>query len=73
YQYGGNGQEGFDCSGLTCNIYREVYGQPIARNSAAIFRQNVKVKDREKLREGDLVFFKVGDTMINHVGVYLQN
>ena len=29
--------------------------------------------DKRDLKEGDLVFFKIGSTRVSHVGVYLSN
>jgi len=73
YRWGGNERTGVDCSGFTHILYREVYGQKIAKNSEQIFLQDTENTASGQLKEGDLVFFKIGGTKIDHVGVYLQN
>ena len=72
YKYGGKSKSGIDCSGLTCIIYKEVFGKTIIGSSASIYNQCEKTS-KGKLKEGDLVFFKIESKDISHVGVYLQN
>ena len=77
YRNGGNTKKGVDCSGLTLNIYREVYGIKLERSSANILRRNCAPINRNNLREGDLVFFKTSGSgnskTPTHVGIYLKN
>lgn len=74
YKYGGNTKSGVDCSGLTCNIYRKVYGVELHRRSIDQYKKDVKKKSKKKLRSGDLVFFATGkDKTVSHVGVYLKD
>ena len=55
-------------------VYKTVYGIAIERNSARIYEKNCKPISRERLREGDLVFFNGGKAgRITHVGIYLKD
>lgn len=66
--------EGTDCSGMVMEVYLEVYGIKVHRNSAKMLEENCKVIDLEDLREGDLVFFCTsGDGRVSHVGIYLKD
>jgi len=77
YRYGGNTKKGVDCSGFVGNVYRQVYGIRLERNSANILRRNCVAINRNNLREGDLVFFRTSglrpSRTPNHVGLYLKN
>ncbi|MGN0214378.1 MAG: C40 family peptidase [Muribaculaceae bacterium] len=75
YRYGGNNHSGVDCSGLVGEIYKEVYGIGLQRNSAKILQINCKEISKKDLREGDLVFFssQKSRAKINHVGIYLKS
>lgn len=72
YKYGGLDKKGVDCSGLTCAIYKSVYGKIIPRTSKQQYELCKKITVNE-LMAGDLVFFKIETTDVSHVGVYLQN
>lgn len=76
YGYGGITRKGVDCSGLTYNIYKNVYGTKIARNCKEQFEgNNHKYKRLKSLQPGDLVFFSSShlEKDITHVGIYLKN
>lgn len=77
YRYGGNDRRGVDCSGLTVQIYKSVYGKSLHRRSADQYELDCKKVRRGKLKCGDLVFFvtsgKVRRKNINHVGIYLKD
>lgn len=75
YKYGGMSRNGVDCSGLTCLIYKTVYGKSLSRSSAGILSDNCKTIKKSNLREGDLVFFRTDGKKSktpNHVGIYLK-
>ena len=72
YKYSGDCKEGVDCSGFACMLYKEVYGIQLAQSSADIYSQ-VKPLKKSALKEGDLVFFKIKQRRISHVGVYIGN
>lgn len=73
YVWGGSSPSGFDCSGLTQYVYREI-GISIPRTSREQFRSGSHVaSDRlDLLVPGDLVFFGYGGDpgMVHHVGIY---
>lgn len=71
YRFSGNTEQGVDCSGFVNALYAKVYLKNIgARSSPDIYKAIRKV-DKEELREGDLVFFRIRKHRISHVGLYL--
>lgn len=72
YKYGGNTQKGTDCSGFVQQVIFEVYGVSLGRSAADIHAQCKKI-NREDLKEGDLVFFKINTPKVGHVGIYLTD
>jgi lipoprotein Spr len=75
YRFGGTTRAGTDCSGLTTNIYRNVYGISLQRNSRKQYEKNCTHVSRKHLQPGDLVFFGSGGRAanINHTGIYLKS
>lgn len=72
YRMGGTTKNGVDCSSFVQQLYQYVFGYDLLRTACLQF-QSVKHINKEDLREGDLVFFRVGTSRISHVGVYLRN
>lgn len=72
YQYGGKSKKGIDCSGFVATLYKEVYKKDISGSSESIYEKCSTVSAKD-LKEGDLVFFKIDQNRISHIGVYLQN
>jgi len=73
---GGTSRKGTDCSFLVYSIYKTVYNKLLERNSSAMLKKNCERINRNKIREGDLVFFNTGDkskSTVNHVGIYLKD
>jgi len=74
YRPGGAGLKGIDCSGLTKQIYSNLFGIKIPHNSKdqnrLPFLENVTSDD---LQPGDLIFWGPGKKRINHVGIYLAD
>lgn len=69
YLFGGDSPEkGFDCSGLVHYVFRQ-RGQQISRLANEQFREGRPV-DRKALQPGDLVFFSVSGSGVDHVGIY---
>ena len=68
YRYGGNGPQGFDCSGLVHFAYGQV-GVMVPRTTGQLWAAAREV-DRSDLRAGDLLFFSIEGKM-SHVGMYL--
>lgn len=72
YRFGGEGQSGFDCSGLIKQVYSEVFGIHLPRSSREQSRLGgLESVDKDELKTGDLVFFGPGRKSVNHVGMYL--
>jgi cell wall-associated NlpC family hydrolase len=69
YRYGGATPDGFDCSGLVFYAHRQL-GLAVPRTSRDQADAAESVKPR-KLRRGDLVFFRIGSSRVNHVGIYI--
>lgn len=73
YKYASCTKAGIDCSCLVNVLYKEAYSCNTPRDTRALCEQIKKV-DKDELKEGDLVFFKMKDGgKIDHVGVYLSN
>lgn len=73
YRYGSSSKKGTDCSGFVTRVYRDAYGISLSRSSHSMFRDVKRVK-KDKMRTGDLVFFRRGPkSPIYHVGIYLKN
>jgi cell wall-associated NlpC family hydrolase len=69
YRYGGATPAGFDCSGLVFYAHRQL-GLTVPRTSRDQADAAESVKPR-KLRRGDLVFFRIDSSSVNHVGIYI--
>ncbi|MBT4096989.1 MAG: hypothetical protein HOM68_08560 [Gemmatimonadetes bacterium] len=72
YLWGGTTRRGMDCSALTRAVVREAYGVELPRTSRQMYELG-KPTDRQKLRAGDLVFFRIDDSGpgVSHVGIYV--
>lgn len=73
YRYGGEDEEGIDCSAFAKKLYGDVYGVDLTRTASEQFKGCKRVKRTSDAVEGDLVFFKQKSKRISHVGVYLAN
>lgn len=73
YAIGGNTMDGIDCSAFSKMLLDSVYGEEVPRTAQEQYDHCKHIK-KEKLKEGDLVFFHtMRGSYITHVGVYLQN
>ena len=72
YLYGGCTTSGIDCSCFVGKVYSEVYGITLHRTAADI-QKDVTLIARDKLREGDIVFFTNSNGKVSHVGIYLKD
>lgn len=72
YKYGGLTKSGVDCSGFTNLLYQNVYKKQLPRTTSELAEQINKVS-KNKLVEGNLVFFNIEGKKNAHVGVYLIN
>lgn len=71
YRNGGNTKSGVDCSGFIVQVYKEFYKGIIPRTTKELVK-SINVKQKSKLKEGDLVFLSY-DRTDSHVGIYLAN
>lgn len=72
YVYGGNTPAGFDCSGFTSYVFKQL-GYSLYRSSYQQINNGVPVSKSE-LMPGDLLLFKKqGASRIHHVGIYAGN
>ena len=72
YKYGGQTQEGVDCSGFVNAVYKEVYQKVLPRSSADIAKQ-LKSIPKNKIVEGNILVFDIDGKKSSHVGIYLTN
>lgn len=72
YAWGGTTKAGADCSGFASAIYKAVYSYKVGGSAGDIYNM-LKPVGKSELKEGDLVFFKIGRSYISHVGIYLSN
>ena len=74
HRMGGLTKKGVDCSGLVCNIYKNVYHLSLERTVIGMYKKNCRKISRNKLKPGDLVFFNTATKRksISHVGIYLK-
>ena len=72
YKYAGESRSGIDCSGFVAEMYRNVYCIQLNGGSRDIYPLTTPVEKNE-LKEGDILFFKIKKGQISHVGVYLGN
>src|ERR1051326_6358659 len=56
YKYAGDSKKGIDCSGLASLLEKNVYGKEISGPACSIYNSCEKIS-KNKLQEGDLVFF----------------
>jgi len=68
YLYGGTNPRGFDCSGLVYYSYRKASIE-VPRTTSEQYRQSSRVK-MSRLRPGDLIFFRISENKLSHVGIY---
>lgn len=70
YVYGGSTPSGFDCSGFTSYVFKQL-GYSLYRSSYQQIDNGVPVSKSE-LQPGDLLLFKrQGASRIHHVGIYV--
>jgi cell wall-associated NlpC family hydrolase len=72
YVYGGSSPSGFDCSGFSQYIYRQL-GYSINRTASTQFNNDGSAVSKANLQVGDLVFFRAPDSSksATHVGIYI--
>ena len=70
YIWGGNGETGFDCSGLTKAAYAAA-GIILPRTADQQFRAGPRLAADATLQPGDLVFYGNPQSRITHVALYV--
>jgi lipoprotein Spr len=73
YRMGGKTKDGIDCSAFVNTLLSNVFQLSFSGTSAQMYEHVRKLRSRNDLREGDLVFFRIGHKRISHVGIYLEN
>jgi len=69
YVYGGTSTNGFDCSGFTQRVYKDL-GYSLNRTSGSQYQQGSSVS-KSNLQPGDLVFYNTSGAGVSHVGIYM--
>jgi lipoprotein Spr len=72
YVYGGESKTGTDCSGMVQTVYKDVYNIKLYRTASDLVK-NCNLVKKKDLKTGDLVFFKINNTKVSHVGIYIGN
>lgn len=74
YRYGGDSRSGIDCSAFVQILYASVFGiSSLPRTAEEQYKDSKKIRHMARLKEGDLVFFKIHSRRVSHVGIYLKN
>lgn len=72
YKFGGNNQDGIDCSAFTQNVFNSSQNYNLLRSAREQFTQGAIVKGKENLVFGDLVFFNTRRRVRpGHVGIFI--
>ncbi|WP_220751988.1 C40 family peptidase [Apilactobacillus xinyiensis] len=72
YNYGGNGPDGYDCSGFVQYVYKLAANKDLPRNTELQSQTTNKINDNQ-LRIGDLIFFGKNNNEHSHIGIYIGN
>lgn len=72
YKFGGNGEDGLDCSALVKLVYEKAAGIALPRVASAQ-ANSTRVIAKNDLKPGDLVFFNTRKKQYSHVGIYVGN
>lgn len=68
YHWGGTNLEGVDCSGFVWRTLKDRFNLPVSRLTTTELVKMGTPIDKEQLRTGDLVFFRIHNQL--HVGFY---
>ena len=71
YRLGGTNKSGIDCSALTREVFRDVFGYDLPRVSVDQVKKGRRVLTSD-LKPGDLLYF-TPENRVNHVAVYIGN
>ncbi|MDQ3071964.1 MAG: NlpC/P60 family protein [Bacteroidota bacterium] len=73
YRRAGYSKAGIDCSGFVSRIYKDVFCVDLTHSSSAMISQMKHSVLKSGLKEGDILFFRIGGSHINHVGLYIKD
>ncbi|MCC6550824.1 MAG: C40 family peptidase [Ignavibacteriaceae bacterium] len=74
YKFGGNDEDGIDCSAFTQNVFMQAGNLKLHRTARDQYTQGDVISAREELVFGDLVFFDTRRRVKpGHVGIYIAN
>jgi cell wall-associated NlpC family hydrolase len=72
YKYGGDSQDGIDCSAFTQNVFSSSLDVNLLRSAREQYTQGFTVREKGDLIFGDLVFFNTRRAVRpGHVGIYI--
>lgn len=72
YKYGGNTQDGIDCSAFTQSVYDKTLAIELQRSAREQYQEGNIIGDKDDLKFGDLVFFNTRRRVKpGHVGIYI--
>ncbi len=72
YEWGGDGPNSFDCSGLTSYAYKQGANVTLPRVSREQANVGTSI-NKADLKSGDLIFFAADGKSVNHVALYIGN
>lgn len=72
YKFGGNTEDGLDCSALVKLVYEKAAGVVLPRVTKEQASSTKKIAQKD-LKPGDLVFFNTMKRKYSHVGIYVGN
>ena len=74
YKVGGKTKSGIDCSAFVMNFYDKNFNFILPRTTSEKLKLGEKIKNKNELKSGDLVFFKTGRGPTgHHVGIYYKD
>ena len=71
YRGGGTDRNGFDCSGLMFNTFKNI-DMTLPRSSSDMAANSGVKIDRSQAQKGDLIFFTTGGRWVGHVGMITE-
>lgn len=72
YKYGGNSENGIDCSAFIQQVYDNTLGIKLPRSAGEQYKIGEKVSNKTLLQFGDLIFFDTRSSSYpGHVGIYI--
>lgn len=72
YIFGGTSRSGIDCSSFTRTVFASAGNFLLPRTAAEQSEVGTKIRSREKMQFGDIVFFHTRKRVyVSHVGIYL--